>query len=137
LRFKVGTELEPAVVRIHHKLRENMAEKPAGVEFPMVRSYTIDDVPFLALTFHSAEADDYTLRQTAQEFAKHLSEIPDVSLIKTLGGLPDRSGSISTQKKMEQHHVSMMELFEPLKSSNVQAMGGTTKTTDNGKGHRC
>lgn len=133
LRFKVGTDLEPAVVRIHHKLREHMVEKPEGVEFPMVRSYTIDDVPFLALTFHSAKADDYALRQTAQEFSKHLSEIPDVSLIKTLGGLPRQLRLIVDPSILEQQHVSLMELFEPLKSSNVQVIAGTTKMTENEK----
>lgn len=130
LRFKVGTDLEPAVVRVNHKLNEHMSEKPEGAGVPLIRSYTIDDVPFLALTFHSTAKNNYELRNVAQEYARHLSEIPDVSLIKPIGGAPRQVRVIADPKKLEENHVSIAELFEPLKTGNVQGVVGSTKETD-------
>ncbi len=130
VRFKVGTDLEPAVLRIHHKLREYMPDKPEGVGFPLVRSYTIDDVPFLALTFHGGGKDGFELRRIAQEFARQLAEIPDISLIKTIGGEPRQVRILPNPEKMAANGVSIMEFFEPILSGNVQGRVGTTEKTD-------
>jgi multidrug efflux pump subunit AcrB len=127
VRFKVGTELEPAVLRVHHKLREHMPEKPEGVGFPLVRSYTIDDVPFLALTFHGGEKGGFELRKVAQEFARQLAEIPDISLIKTIGGEPRQVKVLPDPAKLKAAGVSLLEFFEPLISGNVQGRVGTTE----------
>ncbi len=127
LRFKVGTELEPAVVRVHHKLMEHMSEKPDGVTPPIVRSYTIDDVPFLALSIHSKNKNDAELRKIGQEYARSLSEIADVSLINIIGGEARQIRIIPDPAKLAELHVSLVELFEPLRSGNVQGVAGVTK----------
>ncbi len=128
LRFKVGTPVEPAVLRVHHKLREHMPEKPEGVGFPLVRSYTIDDVPFLALTFHGAGTDGYQLRKVANEFAKELAEIPDIALIETLGGEPRQVRIVPDPARLRDANVNLLEFFGPLISGNVQGRVGETKS---------
>lgn len=130
LRFKVGTELEPAVVRVHHKLREYLPEMPNGVTFPLIRSYTIDDVPFLALTIHGGGKDGFELRKIAQTFARELSEIPDVSKIETLGGESRQVKILPDPTKMRAHGVSMLELFDPLISGNLQGHVGKIEGRD-------
>ncbi len=129
VRFKVGTDLEPAVLRIHHKLREHMPEKPEGIGFPLVRSYTIDDVPFLALTFHGGTSS-FELRRIAQEAARQLAEIPDVSLIETVGGEPRQVRIIPDPAKLASQSVSILEFFQPLITGNVQGRVGATKGVD-------
>jgi len=129
VRFKVGTELEPAVLRVHHKLREYMPEKPAGVGQPLVRSYTIDDVPFLALAFHSQAASHFKLRQISQIFARALSEIPDISHIKTIGGQPRQVRILPDIAKLKKYRLSILELFEPLTLGNVEGRVGVTTDT--------
>ncbi len=130
VRFKVGTDLEPAVLRVHHKLREHMPEKPEGAGFPLIRSYTIDDVPFLALTFHGKGKEGFELRQVAQEFARQLSEIPDVSLIQAIGGEPRQVRILPDPAKLAASSVSISEFFQPLITGNVQGRVGATKGTD-------
>ena len=130
LRFKVGTELDPAVVRVHHRLREYMPEKPDGAGFPLVRSYTIDNVPFLALSLHGGGHDGFALRKAANEFARQLSEIPDVSLIETIGGEPRQVRIVPNLAKLKAANVSLLEFFEPLISGNVQGGVGSTKGVD-------
>ena len=120
---KDGTNLEEAVVRVHHKIREHMPEKPQGVHMPLVRSYTIDDVPFLALTLHSPKKNAYQLRRVALEYSKNLAEIPDVSLIKILGGEARQVRILPIPAKLRKYNVSLLEYFEPLISGNVQGQG--------------
>lgn len=130
VRFKVGTELEPAVIRVHHKLMEHMPEKPDGVQPPLVRSYTIDDVPFLALTIHSKELDSHSLKRIAEEYKRELAEVPDVSLVKVIGGEPRQIRIIPDPAKLKEAHVSIVELFKPLISGNSQGRAGNTKGVD-------
>jgi multidrug efflux pump subunit AcrB len=130
VRFKVGTPLEPAVVRIHHRLREHLPETPDGIGMPLVRSYTIDDVPFLALTLHGGGADDFALRKAGLEMARELSEITDISQIDVIGGEPRQVRILPDPKKLAERHVSLLEHFGPLLSGNVGARVGTSRGTD-------
>lgn len=130
VRFKVGTELEPAVMRVHHRLRERMPEKPDGATFPLVRSYTIDDVPFLALTLHSPTKSDYELRTIAQQMTHAMAEVADISRIDVIGGQQRTVQIIPDLRKLARHNVSLAEYFEPLRTTNVKGRVGTTKKSD-------
>src|SRR5664280_3786743 len=67
VRFKVGEDLEKSLVKLNQKLQTNFDRIPLGVSFPLVKPRTIDDVPILALTFHSARYDHATLRRIAAQ----------------------------------------------------------------------
>src|SRR3954452_8036560 len=54
LRFKVGEDVERSLVKLNQKLQSNFDRIPQGVSFPLIKLKSIDDVPILALTFHSA-----------------------------------------------------------------------------------
>ncbi len=57
VRFYVGQDLEASIVRLNQKLQTNFDRIPHGVSKPMIKPHTIDDVPILALTFHSGTYD--------------------------------------------------------------------------------
>src|SRR5215510_2533084 len=57
VRFKVGEDLEKSLVKLNQKLQSNFDRIPHGVSYPMIKPKTIDDVPILALTFHSKRYD--------------------------------------------------------------------------------
>jgi multidrug efflux pump subunit AcrB len=63
VRFKVGEDPERSLVKLTEKLRSNFDRIPMGVTMPIVKPKSIDDVPILALTFHSARYDHLTLRR--------------------------------------------------------------------------
>ncbi|HTO04777.1 MAG TPA: efflux RND transporter permease subunit, partial [Opitutus sp.] len=67
VRFKVGTDLETALVRLNQKLQTNFDRIPTGVSEPLIKPRTIDDVPVLAITLHSREQDHLTLRRLAAQ----------------------------------------------------------------------
>ena len=61
VRFKVGEDVEKSLVKLNQKLQSNFDRIPHGVSSPLIKPKSIDDVPILALTFHSAHYDHLTL----------------------------------------------------------------------------
>ena len=53
VRFRVGEDAERSLVKLHQKLQANADRIPPGASPPLVKARSIDDVPILALTFHS------------------------------------------------------------------------------------
>ena len=88
VRFKVGTDLEAALVRLNQKLQANFDRIPLGVSPPLVKPRTIDDVPILALTLHSARYDHATLRQIAVQLDDAVKQVPQVAETTVIGGRP-------------------------------------------------
>jgi multidrug efflux pump subunit AcrB len=86
VRFQVGTNVEAALIRLHQKLQGNLDRIPAGASQPFVKSRTIDDVPVLALTLHSAKHDHLTLRRLAAQLDDAVKSIPQVAETTLIGG---------------------------------------------------
>src|ERR1043165_4176818 len=63
VRFKVGEDIERSLVKLNQKLQGNFDRIPQGVSYPLAKPKSIDDVPILALTFHSAVYDHLMLRR--------------------------------------------------------------------------
>ena len=61
VRFKVGENMESSLVKLNQKLQSNFDKIPHGVSHPLIKARTIDDVPILCLTIHSAHYDHLTL----------------------------------------------------------------------------
>lgn len=128
VRYKVGTNHDAAVIRVHHELREYMDRKPDGVHFPLIRSYTIDDVPFLSVTLHSTDLSSYELRRVAADVEKESSEIPDISKVEIIGGEPRAINISPDPAKLAANHMTIAEFFEPLKSGNFGIRAGHTES---------
>jgi multidrug efflux pump subunit AcrB len=86
VRFKVGTDIEDALVRLNQKLQTNFDRIPLGVSPPLVKPRTIDDVPILALTLHSATHDHLTLRRLGAQLDDAVKSIPQVAETTLIGG---------------------------------------------------
>ena len=67
VRFKVGEDIESSLVKLTTKLHANFDRIPPGVSFPLIKPKSIDDVPILALTFHSPAAAHFTLRRIVSQ----------------------------------------------------------------------
>jgi multidrug efflux pump subunit AcrB len=90
VRFYVGEDEEKSIVRLQSKLMSNMDRIPCCVSPPLIKPRYIDDVPILALTFHSTSADHLTLRRVAAEVEDRVKREPNVSLTQLIGGEPRR-----------------------------------------------
>jgi len=86
VRFKVGTNVERALVLLNQKLQMNFDRIPHGVSTPLIKPRSIDDVPILALTFHSSRYDHQTLRAIAAQVDDRIKGAANVAETRILGG---------------------------------------------------
>jgi multidrug efflux pump subunit AcrB len=86
VRFKVGEDVERSLVKLNQKLQANFDRIPAGASTPLIKPRSIDDVPILALTLHSARYDHLTLRRAAAEIETAIKRVPQVSETRIIGG---------------------------------------------------
>lgn len=107
VRFKVGEPMEPSLVKIHHKLMTIKDQLPKEVMGYDVKSFSIDDVPFLVLTFSSKELDDYKLRSAVAPLARELSSTPDLARVELLGGLKRSVRVVVDPEKLKARGVSL------------------------------
>ena len=71
-RFFVGTDEDAALLRVHEKIRANIADLPKGIPEPLIIGRGINDVAIVTLTLepkpeHAARWTDNGLYQVAQE----------------------------------------------------------------------
>jgi multidrug efflux pump subunit AcrB len=86
VRFYVGEDEEKSIVRLQSKLMANYDRIPWAASPPLIKPRYIDDVPILALTFWSEEADHYMLRRVAAEMETVVKRTPEVSISTLIGG---------------------------------------------------
>ncbi len=118
VRFKVGEPMEPSLVKIHHKLLSIKSELPKEAMQSQVKSFSIDDVPFLVLTFSSRDLDDYKLRSLIAPLARELSSTPDLSRVELLGGLKRSVRVVVDPVKLKARGVSLGFVAKALESND-------------------
>ncbi|MBL0956087.1 MAG: efflux RND transporter permease subunit [Leptospira sp.] len=124
VRFKVGEPIEPSLVKIHHKLMEAKTVLPKNTLPPIVKSYSIDDVPFLALSFSSESLNDYELRQKVGPLARELSSTPDLASVQMLGGLKKTVRVKVDPSLLSRFGVTAIEVAESLKQNDALIPAG-------------
>ncbi|HAZ14900.1 MAG: multidrug transporter AcrB [Bdellovibrionales bacterium GWA2_49_15] len=124
VRFKVNEPIEPSLVKVHHKLMSLMGELPPNVQRPEVKSYSIDDVPFLAVTFTSKARNDFELRKLVAPLARQLSSTPDLGKVELLGGVRRAIRIIASADKMARSSVTLVDLETALKMNHALLPAG-------------
>ena len=124
VRFYVGADLETAIVRLNQKLATNYDRIPHTVSRPLVKPHTIDDVPILALTFHSKNYDHYTLRRLAAQVDDTIKNVSDVAETKLIGGTKRQVKIRLDPLLLASRNLSINELIPILQQSNRQSLSG-------------
>lgn len=124
VRFKVGEPMEPSLVKVHHKLMTIKSTLPEKALNSDVRSFSIDDVPFLVLSFTSDKLNDYELRTAVAPLARELSSTPDLSRVELLGGQKRAVRVIADPQKLQTQGVSLLSLMQTLKANDALAPAG-------------
>jgi len=124
VRFKVGTNLEAALIRLNQKLQANFDRIPIGVSPPLVKPRTIDDVPILALTFHSARYDHATLRRIAAQVDDAIKVLPSIAETTLIGGQRRQVRVQLDPARLASRNLSAGYLVPMLQQANAQAHTG-------------
>lgn len=125
VRFYVGRNLESSIVRLNQKLATNFDRIPHTVTRPLIKPHTIDDVPIMALTFHSTEYDHYTLRRLAAEVDDAIKSIKDVAETKLIGGTKRRVSIRIDPLSLAARGIALNELTAMIQAANSQSYSGS------------
>ncbi len=125
VRFKVGTDLEAALVRLNQKLATNFDRIPQGVSPPLVKPRGIDDVPVLALTFHSGRYDHLMLRRVAAQVQDEIKSIPKIAETTLIGGTRRQVRVQLDPQALVSRNLSAANLIPMLQQANEQTHAGS------------
>ncbi len=124
VRFKVGSDPDASLVKVSEKLRANFDRVPHGVAFPLIKPKSIDDVPILALTFHSARYDQLTLRRLAAQVDDAVKQVPLVAETTVIGGARRELRVLLDPARLASRGLSPAGIIPMLRQANRQFRSG-------------
>ena len=130
VRFEVGSDVEESLVRLNQKLAANLDRIPHGVGAPIIKPKSIDDVPILALTFHSARYDHLTLRRIVSQADDVLKQVPLVAETTLIGGSKREIRILLDPAKLAARNLSPAGLVPMLQQANRQYRSGGVTTNN-------
>jgi len=130
VRFKVGEDAERSMVKLWTAIMKNMDKMPQGVQFPLMKKVSIDDVPVLNLTFWSKTKDPYQLRQSAALVAEELKKISNIGDVELKGGLKRQVRIVLDKEKLHQFNVSPLQIAHQIQIANSQMTSGDLKQVE-------
>jgi multidrug efflux pump subunit AcrB len=134
-RFRVGTDKDDAILRIHEKIRANYDRIPAGIPEPLIVAKGIGDVPIVVVTL-SPRADaadrwsDHALYLMADELQSELMKVQDVGLTFIVGGRPQEIRIAPDPGRLALYGVPLKSLIDSVRSANVAFPAGDLHAND-------
>ncbi len=130
VRFKVGENMEESLVKLNQKLRQNFDKIPHGASAPLVKARSIDDVPILALTFHSPRYDHLMLRRLVAQVDDSIKQVPLVAETTIIGGEQREIRVLLDPVKLAARNLSPAGLVPMLQQANRQYSAGDLASDD-------
>ncbi len=130
VRFKVGLDPQRSLAALTEKLRSNFDRIPHGVTTPLVKPRSIDDVPILALTFHSARYDHLALRRLVAEVNDAVKAVPLVAETTLIGGARRQLRVLLDPVRLASRNLSAAGLVPMLQQGNRQYRAGGLTTNN-------
>ena len=124
-RFKVGENMEDSLVKLYNKIMSNMDRLPPGAMQPLVKPMDINDVPIVTLTLWSESRSPYELRRVAKELCLQLKQVENVSKTWIIGGDPRRYKVLVNIEKLNNYHVSLLQVVQAIRSANLRSPAGS------------
>ncbi|HEV2329940.1 MAG TPA: efflux RND transporter permease subunit [Verrucomicrobiae bacterium] len=124
VRFKVGEDMDSSLIKLNQKLQSNYDKIPHGVSQPLIKAWSIDDVPILCLTFHSARYDHLTLRRLVAQVDDSVKQVPQVAGTTIIGGAHRQICVLLDPGKLASHNLSPAGLVPMLQQADRQYVAG-------------
>jgi len=130
VRFKVGSDLETALVRLHKQLDAHADQIPPGASPPLVKPRTIDDVPVAALTLHSATQDHHALRRLAAQLDDAIKALPEIAETTIIGGLRSQLRVQVDPARLASRGLTLDDVSHSLRAANARTQAGSLSTAN-------
>ena len=134
-RFFVGTDEDTALLRVHEKIRANIADLPKGIPEPIIIGRGINDVAIVTLTLApkpgaASRWDDNGLYQVAQELQHELVKVENVGLSYIVGGSPNQIRVEPDPERLALYGVTLNQLVDKLENANRSFLVGAFNQLD-------
>ena len=130
VRFKVGEQMGPSLVKIHDKLQSNLDKMPPGILPPMVKPKGIDDVPAVTLTLWSNEIDDAAIRVLATMLLQDLQQIPNTGQGFVVGGRTEQVRVEVLPERLSGYEISLDQIMQTIRSANSNRPTGNMESNN-------
>jgi multidrug efflux pump subunit AcrB len=129
VRFKVGEQTGPSLVKVHDKLASHLDKMPAGVQMPpLVKVKGIDDVPVVTLTLWSPELDGGSLRRLGLNLLQQLKQIPNTGQGFVVGGQAQQIRVEILPDKLRGKGITTGDVIQVIRGSNAEEMVGRAES---------
>jgi multidrug efflux pump subunit AcrB len=139
VQYKVGVPRTEALVRLYDVLNanQNWLPRDLGTLAPIVKPKGIDDVPVLAVTLWSKEANSaLALEGVARSLEMDLKQVKGTREVQTIGG-PGRAVQINLNPtRMRERGLDMLSVQAALAGANVGGASGYVMNPNNTNGQR-
>ena len=134
-RFKVGTNADDAILRVHEKLKANLDRIPVGIPEPLIVGRGINDVAVVVLTLSpkpeaASRYNEKDLYQIARELQYELVKTDNVGLTYISGGNPQQIRVEPDPEKLALYGVTLQQLVGKVREANRSFQAGRVR--DNG-----
>ena len=124
LQYRVGEDMESALVRTMAKLQTHADKLPPGAEPAMMKPKGIDDVPVVTITLWSTELDDSTLRALATTLSQRLKQVPKTGNTFISGGRARQLRIDVTPERLAGFRLSMGQIAQTIQGFNSEQTVG-------------
>ncbi|MFT3847519.1 MAG: efflux RND transporter permease subunit [Propionivibrio sp.] len=129
VQFDVGVKYNDAVLRLYDTVHSHRDWLPPnlGVGEPVIKPKGIDDVPIVALTFWTADAERsaFDLQQVARSAEVELKRIKGTRDVASIGGPDHVIRVVMDSERMNAFGVTPQDIAGALKASNALQSSGS------------
>ena len=127
VRFKVGEDMEDSILKVHDKLMSNLDRMPPGVERPLVKPVSIDDVPIVTVTLWSKDVDDAALRALGLDVLQRLGEVPNTGKGFVVGGRAEQIRVEVLPERLSGFGISVDQVANTIRTANAEQEAGNVE----------
>ncbi len=124
VRFDVGQQMEPSLVKLYDKMYSHLDAIPKGVTQPLAKPKGIDDVPIVTLTLSSKVDDIVTLRKMALDVQQKLKSLPNTGQSFITGGSPEQVRIEVDPSRLTAYGVTLSQVARAVGAANQRTQAG-------------
>ena len=124
VRFEVGEQMEPSLVKLYDKLQSHMDVIPKGVMPPLVKPKSIDDVPVVTVTMSSSRLDLVQLRKLGLDVQQRFKALPNTGQSFVTGGSLEQVRIELDPSKLASHQITIGQVARAISAANQRMPAG-------------
>ena len=128
VRFEVGEQMEPSLVKLFSKLQSHMDFMPKGVLPPLVKPKSIDDVPVVTVTLSSNTLDPVELRKLGLDVELRLKSLPNTGQSFVVGGSLEQARIEIDPSKIAAYGLTLGQVAQAISAANQHLPAATWST---------